>query len=76
MYAEAGERHNAPHFHARYGEHRATFSIASGDLMSGSLPKAQLRLIQAWAELRRAELETDWQMLLAGRLLNKITPLS
>ncbi len=76
MYAEAGERHNTPHFHARYGEHRGTFSIASGDLLSGSLPKSQLRLVQAWAELKRAELETDWEILTLGRLPQKIDPLS
>jgi hypothetical protein len=76
MYAEAGERHNMPHIHARYGEHRATLSIATGDLLAGSLPKAQLRLVQAWVELRRTQLEEDWQLLITGRSPNKITPLS
>jgi len=76
MYAEAGERHNLPHLHARYGEHRATFSIATGDVLSGSLPKSQLRLVQAWLELRRTQLEDDWQLLTSGRTPNKISPLS
>ncbi len=76
MYAEAGERHNEPHFHARYGEHRATFSIATGDMLSGSLPKPQLRLVQAWVELRRADLEADWQLLVTGHSPSKIAPLS
>jgi len=76
MYAEAGERHNVPHFHARHGEYRGTFSIATGDLLSGSLPKAQLRLVQAWIELHRAELDTDWQSLIAGHTPSKIAPLS
>lgn len=40
MYAEAGERHNIPHIHARYGEYRATLSIATGDVLAGSLPKS------------------------------------
>jgi hypothetical protein len=76
MYAEAGERHNMPHIHARYGEHRATFSIATGDVLAGSLPKSQMRLVQAWVELRRRQLEEDWQLLVTGHLPNKITPLS
>lgn len=76
MYAEAGERHNTPHVHARYGEYRATFALETGDLLSGSLPKSQLRLVQAWVELRREELEEDWQRLQAGRLPNRIAPLS
>jgi len=54
MYAEAGERHNIPHIHARYGDHRATLAIATGDVLAGSLPKSQLRLVQAWVELRRS----------------------
>src|SRR5438105_3587152 len=30
--SEAGERHSNPHFHVRYAEHRATFSIETGEL--------------------------------------------
>lgn len=76
MYAEAGERHNIPHFHARYGEYRATFSISTGNVLSGSLPTAQLRLVQAWVELHRDELEGDWQLLVTGHSPTKIAPLS
>ncbi len=76
MYPEAGERHSVPHFRARYREHRAIFSVETGDLLAGSLPTAQLRLVQGWAELRRAELMTDWQLLMAGRRPDKIAPLA
>jgi len=76
MYAEAGERHNIPHIHARYGEHRATLSIATGDVLAGFLPKSQLRLVQAWVELRRAQLEDDWQLLTTGHSPQKISPLA
>ena len=76
MYAEAGERHNRPHFHARYGEQSATLSIETGDVMAGSLPKAQLRLVQAWVELRRGQLLEDWRLLTSGRPAKKIEPLS
>lgn len=76
MYAEAGDRHNMPHIHARYGEYRATFSTITGDVLAGSLPKTQLRLVQAWVELRRTELEKDWQLLIAGHAPSKISPLA
>lgn len=76
MYPEAGERHNSPHFHARYGEHSATFSIETGDILAGSRPKAQMRLVQAWIELRRRQLLEDWQLLTSGRPARKIEPLS
>ena len=57
MYPEAGERHNTPHFHVRYSGDRATLEIATGDVLAGSLPRGQLRLVQAWVELHRSELQ-------------------
>lgn len=75
MYPEAGERHNVPHFHVRYAEHRATVAIASGDVLAGSIPRSQLRLVQAWVELHRVELENIWAELVSGRPAQKIAPL-
>jgi hypothetical protein len=75
MYAEPGARHKTPHFHARFGEHKATFGIASGNALAGSLPKSQRRLVEAWAIMRRAELEEDWMLLIAGETPKKILPL-
>lgn len=74
MYMEPDARHKSPHFHARFGENRATFEIPSGDLIVGSLPRPQRRLIEAWALLRRAELEENWRLMVAGRLPNRIEP--
>ena len=75
MYAEPGARHKTPHFHARFGESSATFEILSGDLIVGSLPKPQLRLVEAWAILRQSELEEDWRLMIAGRSPNRIDPI-
>jgi hypothetical protein len=75
MYPEAGERHSTPHFHARYGEHRVTVAIRSGDPLAGSLPRAQMRLVMAWAELHRPELEAAWGALISGQSAHKIAPL-
>lgn len=58
-YDDVGQ-HNAPHFHATYGEHRAVFGIPDGDPIAGSLPRKQRRLVQAWAELREGQLERAW----------------
>ncbi|MDL1897582.1 DUF4160 domain-containing protein [Anaerolineae bacterium CFX7] len=43
---------------------------------SHHLPKSQMRLVEAWAELHRAELKADWAMLLSGQAPRKIAPLS
>lgn len=75
MYSEPGARRKMPHFHARCNENTAAFEIASGDLLVGFLPKSQRRLVETWAELRRAELEEDWRLIIAGHAPNKIDPL-
>lgn len=43
--------HNPPHFHARFGEHVAQVRIADLAVIAGSLPKAKLREVKAWAEM-------------------------
>lgn len=52
--------HNPPHFHARHGEYNAKFEIESGELIDGSLPRRDVRLVQAWAELHKDELIYNW----------------
>lgn len=66
--------HNPPHFHARYGEYKATFSL-NGDLLQGDLPKKQLRLVQAWALIHEDDLESNWQIAHIGGELFRIDPL-
>ena len=75
MYWEAGARHNTPHFHAYYQEATAIFSIDPIELMEGSMPKRQRRLIEAWAELHQDELVDDWTRLQSGRRPQPIAPL-
>lgn len=73
MYAD---EHAPPHFHASYGEHKATFSISSGKLMEGRLPKKQERLITAWAAVCKKELIANWNSLTSGKGFKKIDPLN
>lgn len=67
--------HPLPHFHARYGEHEAQVSIATGDVLHGSLPRPASRLVKEWTELRRAELLDDWQRAERGEPLVSIEAL-
>ena len=60
MYYEFG-RHQQPHFHARYGEYKASFTIMPPVLLAGVMPRRQLNLIIAWAELHSEELLENWQ---------------
>ena len=60
MYAEFGVPHHTPHFHAHYQDAVAIYGIETLELVSGSLPRRQQRLVEAWAELHQEELVTDW----------------
>lgn len=75
MFAEAGERHHEPHFHAIYQENQAVYGVDSLERIAGSLPTTQERLVLAWAEIHRSELQACWQALQAGRPPSKIDPL-
>jgi hypothetical protein len=60
MFVETGGQHHRAHFHAYYQEHAAVFAADTIECLGGTLPKAQLRLVEAWAEIHRMELLQDW----------------
>lgn len=67
--------HAPPHFHARHAEGSAKVRIDSMEVMDSTLPRRQLRLVLAWAELHRDELLENWQLARAGETLRMIEPL-
>jgi hypothetical protein len=75
MYWEAAAPHHAAHFHAYYQDEVAVYSINPLELIAGSLPRRQQRLVEAWGELHQAELAADWELLQAGRRPVPIEPL-
>lgn len=75
MYFEAMEPHHTPHSHAYYQEEVAVYKIDSVELLAGSLPKRQQRLVEAWAELHQQELLLDWERLQTGNPPLPIAPL-
>jgi hypothetical protein len=75
LYLIDNQRHQLPHIHARYAEFEASIGIGDGEILSGELPRKQLRLVQAWIELHRDELIADWEIAVSGEKPYKITPL-
>lgn len=75
LYLMDNKHHNTPHIHARYAEFEASIDIADGEILSGELPRKQLRLVQAWIELHRDELVADWELAVSGENPYKIAPL-
>ena len=53
----------------------AVYQIDSLELLAGSLPKRQQRLVEAWAELHQQELLRDWERLQTGNAPLPIAPL-
>lgn len=59
----------------KYAEFEASIRIGDGEIISGELPRKQLRLVQAWIELHRDELLANWELAVNGEVPYKIDPL-
>jgi len=67
-------QHHKPHFHVYYGEYEASIGI-DGELLAGSLPVKQLKLVQAWTLIHEDELYAAWNNAVRGAPFGKIEPL-
>jgi len=67
--------HGHPHFHARHAEGAAKVRIDNLEVIDSNLPRRQLRLVLAWAELHQEELRANWERARAGERLQDIEPL-
>jgi hypothetical protein len=61
-----------PHFHARFGEYRASFTIDPPAFYTGSMPRRQQNMILGWAEIHQQELMDNWQHARIGKPMQKI----
>lgn len=75
MFTEPAAPHHRPHFHAYYQDDVGIFAVDAIELIGGTLPSRQTRLVEAWAEIHQDELLADWERLQAGRPPLKIEPL-
>jgi len=75
MYREVSQRHNKPHFHAEYQGYQVAVTF-DGKVLEGKLPPGKLKLVLAWAEIHRDDLEANWKLLSEGRECFKINPLN
>ncbi|HPA45097.1 MAG TPA: DUF4160 domain-containing protein [bacterium] len=69
------KEHAPPHFHAKYGGHRAAFSIHDLRLVEGSLPPRIVALVLEWAFQHREELMENWKRVERREELQRIEPL-
>ena len=69
------KEHNPPHFHVKYNEYRAIFSINDLEMIEGDLPKRVISIVLEWAFIHRKELLEDWELAIKNEPLKKIEPL-
>ena len=72
---EDNDRHHMPHIHVRYAGDKASIAIGDGQLLGGSFPPKQLKMVQAWIEIHKDELFADWELAVAGEEPFRIAPL-
>lgn len=64
--------HWFPHFHAKYGEHKASIAIETQEVLEGSLPNTQLRKVKKWAGEHKDELLDRWKLAMDNKPIPKI----
>ncbi len=74
MFYDTG-KHNKPHIHVSYGEYEAVVAI-DGELLIGSLPSRQLKLVVRWLKLHEEEAYKAWNLAVQGKHFGKIAPIN
>ena len=74
MYKESGGRHNMPHIHAEYSGQELVMAL-DGSVIEGTFPRGKQKLLEAWVEIHREELEANWTLLSNGEQFFRIDPL-
>ena len=74
MYREIGGKHNLPHIHAEYSGEEVVLAL-DGTVLEGAFPPNKMKLLQAWVEIHRDDLEANWKLLSNGEQFFRIDPL-
>lgn len=67
--------HMPPHFHASYGSDNVLISISDLEVIEGSFPSKQLKMLLGWAALRQDQLLDNWELASQKQTLFEIEPL-
>ena len=67
--------HQPPHFHAVYGGEEVVVSIKEIEVIEGSIPSKQLKMLLGWAAFHQDELMENWLLAEKKQELFEIAPL-
>ena len=68
------QRHNKPHIHVYYGDYEASIGL-DGEMLAGSLPAKQFKIVVGWILFHEEELYKAWNLAVQGEHFDKIKPL-
>jgi len=67
--------HMPPHFHAFYGGAEILVAIEELEVLEGTIPTKQLKMLLGWAAFRQEELRENWELAREKQELFPIEPL-
>ena len=67
--------HVPPHFHAFYGDNEVLVSIDELEVIEGTIPSKQLKMLLGWAAFHQDELRENWELAKNKQELFSIEPL-
>ena len=67
MFFKDIEKHKLPHIHAEHQGQVGVYSIVDGALLAGSLPVNKHKLVVAWIEIHKEDLQADWDLAVEGK---------
>ena len=67
--------HMPPHFHATYGGNEVIVSINELEVIDGTIPSKQLKMLLGWAAFHQEELKENWFLAEEKQELFAIDPL-
>ena len=67
--------HQPPHFHATYGGKEVIVAINEIEVIEGTMPNRQLKMLLGWAALHQEELLENWNLAEEQQELFQIEPL-
>ena len=71
MNKEDREPHHKPHVHAKYEEFEASVGV-DGELLIGSLPQKQMKILVGWLAFHEEEVYAAWELAVQGKHFDKI----
>lgn len=74
MYKKSSGKHKMPHIHVEYSDDEMVIAL-DGTVLEGEIPRGKMKLLEAWMEIHREELDANWTLLSNGEQFFRIDPL-